>query len=61
MKHIQIELTEEEDEILRVFMLLVDENNKKKALKKLIKESKNIPKIKQVLKIKNSKIKNEKI
>jgi hypothetical protein len=55
MKHIQIELNDEEDQILRTFMWLEDEDSKKIALKKLIKECMEIPKIKKAIQLKKQK------
>lgn len=55
MKHIQIELNDDEDNILRTFMWLQDEDCKKVALKKLIKECMELPKIKEAIKLKNKK------
>ncbi|MFA5019622.1 MAG: hypothetical protein WC533_00835 [Candidatus Pacearchaeota archaeon] len=52
MKHIQIELDDEENEILSAFMFLEDEKNKKIALKKMIKACINLPKIKEAIRIK---------
>jgi hypothetical protein len=56
MSHIQIELSEEEDDILKTFMWLKDEENKRSALKKLIVYSKKIKEIEDALKIKQKLI-----
>jgi len=53
MTHIQIELNDEEDEIIRTYMWLVGEDNKKSALKSLIRYSKKIKEIEDAIKIRN--------
>jgi hypothetical protein len=53
MSHIQIELSDDEDEIIRTYMWLIGEDNKRSGLKKLIKYSKNIKEIGDAIKIRN--------
>ncbi len=51
MSHIQIELSDEEDDILRTYMWLAKENNKRQALKGLVRYSKKIKEINEAIKI----------
>ena len=53
MPHIQIELSDDEDEIIRTYMWLIGEDNKRVGLKKLIKYSKKIKEIGDAIKIRN--------
>lgn len=48
---IQVNLDEKENGILESFMFIIKESNKKIGLKKLIRESENLPKIKEALKL----------
>lgn len=49
--NIQVNLDEKENDILESFMFMIRETNKKTGLKKLIRESENLPKIKEALKL----------
>lgn len=49
--NIQIDLDEKENNILESFMFIIKESCKKTGLKKLIRESENLPKVKEALKL----------
>ena len=46
---IQVDLDDKENSILESFMFLIKENCKKIGLKKLVRESEKLPKIKQAI------------
>jgi len=53
MSLIQIKLSEEEDEVIRTYMWLIKEDNKRLALKSLIRYSKKIKEINNAIQLRN--------